>query len=165
MAGEENTNKSQSELVDRVWELSKSIGTALLTTWDGKEQSMRPMSAKVERNESAVHFLAAVDSPPVQHIERFDAVVLGFTESKKCVTLNGHARISNDRAKIKELWTPFAKAWWDSAEDPRIRVITVTPDHAELWDSPGSLIASAIMLTAAATGTKPAVGDHAKVAL
>jgi general stress protein 26 len=165
MAGEEKTRKSQVEIADRVWELAKSIGTALLTTWDGKEQSMRPMSANVARDENAVHFLAAVDSPPVQHIERFDAVVLGFTEGKKCVTLNGHARVSNDRAKIHALWTPFAKAWWDSADDPRIRVISVTPEHAELWDSPSTLVAGAIMLTAAATGAKPAVGDHAKVSL
>jgi general stress protein 26 len=165
MANEEQSSKSPAEFVDRTWDLAKSIGMALLTTWDGREQSLRPMSAHVSRDDNAIYFLAGDDSPPVLHIEKFDFVVLGFAEGKKCVSINGRARVSNDRAQIKELWSPLAKAWWDSAEDPRIRLIVVTPHKAELWDSPNSLVAGAIMLTAAATGTKPAVGDHAKVKL
>ncbi|MCW5714781.1 MAG: pyridoxamine 5'-phosphate oxidase family protein [Bauldia sp.] len=42
--------------------------------------------------------------------------------------------MANDRAKIKELWTPFARAWWESADDPDIRVLTVTPSKSEIWE-------------------------------
>ncbi|MBV9062263.1 MAG: pyridoxamine 5'-phosphate oxidase family protein, partial [Alphaproteobacteria bacterium] len=50
-----------------------------------------------------------------------------------------------------------AKAWWDSAEDPNIRVLKVTPEEAEVWDGPGRLVATAKMLAAAATNTRPDV--------
>ena len=71
----------------------------------------------------------------------------------KYLAVSGQATVKNDRAKIKELWNPFAKAWWKSPDDPVIRVVTLTPEEAELWDSPNKLVATAVMLTAAATVT------------
>ena len=43
--------------------------------------------------------------------------------------------------------------------------ITVKPDEGELWDSPGLVVATAKMMFAAVTGSKPDVGDNAKVDL
>ncbi|RVD49393.1 general stress protein, partial [Mesorhizobium sp. M8A.F.Ca.ET.023.02.2.1] len=57
------------------------------------------------------------------------------------------------------------KAWWESASDPEIRLIKVTPDEGELWDSPGLVMATAKMVFAAVSGAKPDVGDNAKVQL
>ena len=79
------------------------------------------------------------------------------------ISLSGTAEISNDRSKIAELWSKFDKAWWDDETDPDIRLITVRPERAELWDSPGKLIAFTAMLTAAVTGAKPDFGDNATV--
>ncbi len=73
--------------------------------------------------------------------------------------------VSNDRAKIKQLFSTPAKAWWNSAEDPNIRVLTITPDDAEFWDTPGSVISYVKMATAAVTGSRPELGDNRKVAL
>jgi len=44
-------------------------------------------------------------------------------------------------------------------------VLKVIPDEAEIWDSPGTLIATVTMLAAAATGKRPDVGENRKVAL
>ena len=90
-------------------------------------------------------------------------VLVAFATSIPELVVNGRAAISNDRDRIKELWSPFAKAWWDSPEDPDIRVLTVTPERAEIWDAPGKIISAAVMLTAAVTGGKPAVGEHGSV--
>jgi general stress protein 26 len=165
MAHEENTGKTPAELADRAWELANSIRTAILVTKNGASQKARPMSATVKSDEDAIYFLTSVDADTVKQIAEVSTttVVFADTSGNKYVTFNGNAVVENDRAKIKELWTPFAKAWWESADDPVIRVIRFTPSAAELWDSPGKLVATAIMLTAAITGTKPAVGDHAKI--
>lgn len=167
MAREEQTGKSTEELIARVWKLAESIGTAILTTWDGKQQHLRPMAAHVSEEEHAIFFLAAVTSGEVQEIEAYPEAGLAFVDvgSNKYVSLNGRASILDDREKIRELWTPFAKAWWDSAEDPQIRLIVFVPDTAELWDSPSKLIAAVKMLGAAVTGAKPSVGDYARVNL
>ena len=57
------------------------------------------------------------------------AINLSFADagSQKYVSVAGTAAVSNDRAKIKQLFSTPAKAWWDSAEDPNIRVLKITP--------------------------------------
>ena len=166
MANEEN-HKTPAEYEDRVWELAEKIRFCLFTTWDGSKQAQWPLTAMPDREEGAIYFLVGEKAGKYTHLGQYPAVTLGFADTggSKYVVVNGRAVVSNDRAKIKELFSPFAKAWWDSAEDPDIRLVTVTPDQAELWEGPGRLVAGAIMLTAAVTGAKPPVGDHGEVRL
>jgi general stress protein 26 len=165
MAQEEATAKTPTELADRAWELADSIRTALFSTWSGARQHLTPMSPKVDAERGTIAFLVDASAEKVRHIAVHPDVVVAFVDDggNKTVTFSGRATVSDDRARIHELWTPFAKAWWESADDPSIRLITVVPAEAELWDSPGRLVASAIMLTAAITGAQLPVGDHAKV--
>jgi general stress protein 26 len=165
MAHEEH-HKTPAEYVDRAWELAEKIRFCLFTTWDGSKQAQWPLSAMPDRDAGVIHFLVGA-AEKYEHLGQFPAVTLGFadTNGSKYVVINGHAVLTNDRAKIRELFSPFVKAWWDSPEDPEIRLLTVTPDEAELWDGPGKLIAGAIMLTAAVTGAKPPVGDHGAVSM
>ncbi len=155
------------DYVLRVWNMMEKIQTCMFITWDGARQRARPMAATVKPAEHAIYFLTDARREKDDQIARFPIVTLAFADTggQKYVSLTGHATVSSDRAKIKELWSPFAKAWWDSPEDPNIRVLTVSPDDAELWDSPGTLIATVKMLTAAATGTRPDVGENRKVAM
>jgi general stress protein 26 len=166
MASEPQSDKSEAELQDRAWGLAKSIGTCMFTTWTGKRQRSRPMTAFPNRDEHALYFLTEEDSDMVKQARDFPAVSAAFAEvsGNKYLVVSGQATVENDRAKIKELWSPFAKAFWKSPDDPAIRVVTLTPEDAELWDSPNRLVATAIMLTAAATGNqKPKLGDKAHV--
>jgi general stress protein 26 len=87
------------------------------------------------------------------------------TSGQNYVSLAGRAEISRDPTKIRELWGTPAKAWWNSPDDPNIRVITVTPIAAEYWDAPGKTAAYIKMATAAATGTRPNMGENRKVAM
>lgn len=165
MAHEEDHGKTLAELEARAWELAEKIKFALFTTWNGEKLAQWPLTAHVDREGRAFYFLVDKKAGQYSHLELLPDVMLGFVDSPgtKYVVINGKAAISNDRAKIQELWTPFAKAWWDSPDDPSIRVLTVTPNRAEVWDAPNQLIAAAVMLTAAVTGAKPAVGDHGAV--
>ena len=161
------TGKEHDEHVERIWELAKRIGIAMFVTWDGKEQRARPLAATVEKDEGAIYFLTDVNSEKDDQITEFPHVSVSFADHKhsKYVALSGKATISNDRARIKKLWSPFAKAWWDSPEDPAIRVIKVVPHDAELWDSPGRIVTTISMLAAAVTGRSPRIGENAKVVL
>lgn len=167
MAREEHLDKDPAELADRAWELAAKIRIALLTTWDGNAICVRPMSATVRRERHAIYFLTEATSTKVPQIATFPDVMVAFADegSNKFVTFRGRAQVTNDRALIRDLWTPFAKAWWDGPDDPSIRAVTVEPSQAELWDGPNKLTASVLMLTAALTGAKPAVGDHGVVAV
>ena len=161
------TGKEHAEHIERVWELAKRIGIAMFVTWDGTEQRARPLAATVEKDEGAIYFLTDIHGEKDDQIAEFPHVSVSFADHKhsKFVALSGKATVSNDRAKIKELWSPFARAWWDGPEDPAIRVIKVTPKDAELWDSPGRVVTTISMLAAAVTGRSPRIGENAKVVL
>ncbi len=167
MAHPPHSQLSASEAIDRIWQLMDDIGICMFITWDGERQRARPLAAMADRDEHAVYFLTDVSGLKDNQVERFPVVTMAFanTGSNKYVSVTGHATVSEDRAKIRELWSPMAKAWWDSADDPAIRLITVKPDDAELWDSPNRFVASVAMLTAAVTGSTPAVGDNKKVTM
>jgi len=161
------TGKEHDDHVERVWELAKRIGIAMFVTWDGTRQRARPLAATVEKEEGAIYFLTDINGEKDDQVAEYPMVSVSFADHKhsKYVALAGKATLSNDRAKIKELWNPFAKAWWDSPEDPAIRVIKVTPQDAELWDSPGRIVTTISMLAAAVTGRSPKIGENAKVVL
>ena len=165
MANEESTNKTSEELVERAWSLAQSMRTCTLITFDGQIPKARPMSAHV--NGGTVSFLASATSDTVAHLALNHIAVVMFSDTvaNKYVTFTGDGTASNDRSLVKSLWSPFAKAWWDSSDDPDIRAIVVKPSKTELWDGSNKLIALALMATAAITGAKPAVGDHANVEL
>jgi general stress protein 26 len=152
---------------DRVWELMEKIPFCMLITTVGSDVHTRPMSASVDRKEDAIYFLTSADSAKANDIGANPSVTVAFADGggQKYVALKGRADVLNDRAKIKELWTPFAKAWWESADDPDIRLVRVKPHSAEYWDSPGKIASYAAMLTAAVTGAKPKVGDNKTVVL
>jgi general stress protein 26 len=151
----------------RVWELMKKIGFAMLVTRDGDKLRARPMSAYLERDENAIYFLTDARRHKEEEIARDPNVNLSFADpgSQKYVSVTGTSAVSNDRARIRQLFSTPAKAWWDSPDDPNIRVLKITPDDAEFWDSPGSVLSYVKMAAAAVTGKRPDLGDNRKVAM
>jgi general stress protein 26 len=159
------TNHTDDET--RTYDLMEKIVFCMLTTRSGDELRARPMAAHVERVENAIYFLTDVDSHKDDEIESSPNVCLAFADSKgqKYVSVTGTATVSNDREKIKELFSTPSKAWWDSADDPAIRVLKIEPRSAEYWDSPGTVVSYIKMVAAAVSNTKPDMGDNAKVDL
>ena len=154
----------QSE-TGHVWNLIKESHAALLITHDEDGMDARPMATLVRREEGAIYILANKEDDAERQVHTDHDVVLSFQSGASFVVVYGEAESSQERGKIRELWNSFDKAWWDGPDDPRIRLITVKPDRAEYWESPGKLVAYADMLAAAATGKRPDVGKHGHVRL
>jgi general stress protein 26 len=152
---------------DRTWALMEKISICMLANWDGSELRSRPMAAHVRPDEDVIYFLTDAREHKDEDIRRFDNVCLAFSDTgdQKYVSLSGHAEVLNDRAKVKELWSTPAKAWWQSADDPNIRVLKVTPVDAQYWDGPGTVVSYMKMAAAAATGSRPELGENRKVAM
>lgn len=161
------TDDNTTRDTDRAWEMMKKIGFAMLVTRDGDRLRARPMSACLDRDANAIFFLTDARRHKDEEIARDPHVNLSFADagSQKYVSITGTAAISNDREKIRQLFSTPAKAWWDSAEDPNIRVLKISPDDAEFWDSPGSIISYVKMAAAAISGTRPNLGNNRKVSM
>ena len=164
MKGQASAGTSR-EFVERAWEIARSNKISILVTHDGDIHRARPMAAHAAAEEHAIYFLTDADSEVARQIASSASTTVVFSNesANDYASFVGRAKISDDRAKIKTLWSVFAKAWWDSPDDPSIRLIAFTPSEAEIWDGPNKLVAGAIMLAAAITGNSTPVGDHAKV--
>ena len=122
---------------DHIWDLIADIHMALLITKNGERIDARPMAATARKEDGAIYILANKHEDSDREIQADSEAVLSFQKGATYVVVYGEASASNDRAKIRELWNAFDKAWWDGPEDPRIRLLTVSPRSCEYWESPG----------------------------
>ena len=54
------------------------------------------------------------------------------------MSLAGNAVVSEDRAKLEELWDPSVSAYMKGdAQTPNNGLLQITADTAEYWESPG----------------------------
>jgi general stress protein 26 len=154
---------------DVAWELIEDIKLCMLVSHDGTGDQLRarPMDSHAARDEDAIYFLTDVRSHKDDEVEINDNVCLTFADNSgyRYVSVTGTANVLDDRRKIEELWTPDNKAFWDSKDDPNIRVLRVRPSQAEYWNSPGKVVTVVKMAAAALTGAKPELGDNRKVVL
>ena len=102
-----------------------------------KPFATRPMNIQQLDEQGNFWFLSATDSHKNKEIATDPAVQLLLQGSSYSDFLNvyGHATISTDKKKIKELWNPMLKTWFKEGEDdPRISVIKVEPREGYYWD-------------------------------
>jgi general stress protein 26 len=154
--------------VEHAWNLMKQIQVGMLVTHNGHGDHLRarPMAAHMSPDENAIYFLADAETTKDHEIEENSNVCVAFSDPKgqRFVSVTGQAQVANDRTKIKELWSVAAKAYWDSADDPSIRILRVTPENAEYWESFGKLVSLVKMGVAQISG-RPNLGANEKVSL
>ncbi len=160
---------SGPEGLKKIGELIKGIHITMLTTVapDGSLDS-RPMATQhADDFDGTVWFLTRHESGKVHEIEEDAHVTLAYAEPSEStyVSAKGRARVSTDRARIKELWNPMYKAWFPGGEDdPQIAVLRVDITEAQYWEASSSkLIMGVKYLAAAVTGGKVNVGETGKV--
>lgn len=125
--------------VSKLQELLDEADIAMLVTEtaDGELRS-RPMSIADTGSEGALWFVTGEDSGKLDEIERRPDVNLAISDDHVYVSVSGQAEVSNDRQRIRQMWSPAWEVWFsEGPEDPNIRLVKVTPSTAEYWDMSG----------------------------
>ena len=152
-----------------VWDTLKSHPITMLTTQDGDKLVSRPMGGYARPEEERIYFLTRLETGKTHEIGRAAPVNLAYADPKAntYVSVSGTASVSQDRAKIRDLWSKEAEAWLpDGPGAPDTALITVTPGDATIWDSTSSKLLYAIKLvTAIATQSPPDAGRVEHVTL
>ena len=80
---------------DRVWQLMKKIGFAMLVTHDGGKLRARPMSAYLEQDNNAIFFLTDARRHKDEEIAGNPSINLSFADasSQKYVSIAGTATV------------------------------------------------------------------------
>lgn len=165
MTDQPTPTRTDREAVEHVVELIKGQRTAMVTTRneDGLLVS-RPLACQESEFDGTVWFFCRAIGPLAAQV-RADAVCnVAYTEEGRWVSLAGRGEIVHDVAKNKEMWSPFAKAYFGlEHDDPDVALLKVTTETAHYWDSPGKVVQVNGLVKALATGGTAPEGDHAVV--
>lgn len=125
-------------------------------TREGKIVS-HPMTPQQVTDEAEVWFIIGRDSDQSEAIRANPQVNLAFAEAGSWLSLAGTAEFVDDQAKIDELWTEQAGAYFEQGrQDPNVTLLKVTGDSAQFWGVPGGGVGSTLKLIGAKiTGKKP----------
>lgn len=128
-----DTEKTLFNLVDE-------FRTGMLVTQHTGALQGRPMSlADFDENTGQITFSTSMDTEKVAEIEQNASVGVMLQSSTTYVSLQGTAAISNDRERIKALYSPAWKIWYpEGPEQADIRLIKFKPKHGEYWDFSGT---------------------------
>jgi general stress protein 26 len=138
----------------------------MLTVEEQGQLVSRPMSSLARPEDGCIYFVTRMDAK-VGEIGQSTPVNLAYadTSNNLYVSVSGHAQTSQDRAKLRELWSMFVEAWLPQGPDGEdVALITVSPDQAKIWDATSSrLIYAGKVLKAVATQKQPDGGTIAEV--
>jgi len=154
---------------EKVWRLMSEIEIAMIVTHSGNGDNLRsrPMRAYPDAEANTIYFLSDAGSRKDEEVEANANACLAFADTRnhKYVSVTGHARITNDRDKIRQLWTPADKAFFKDENDPTIRVLQVEPASAQYWEGASMALTLVKKMAARITGGESDVGRQKHVAL
>ena len=149
---------------DELYERIKDHRTALLATVtkDGYVHA-RPMMTQEREPDADLWFVTPMDSDKVQEIQAHPRVgVIYFRESDGAyVSIEGEARIIQDKATIRDKWKETWRMWFPEGPDQaNLCLIKVSAHGAEYWEPKGTKLTVMFeMARAALTGDHPEIGE------
>jgi general stress protein 26 len=151
--------------VDRVWTLINDIPVAMVVTHNGHGQHIRarPIAMRPAREEGAIYFLTDVDSPKAEEVGRDETVCLALADNRSQKYVTGRAEIIDNRKRVEEIWSVYDKAFWPDKDDPRVKVLRVTPESAEFWEGAGAVLTAVKLAAAIVTGERTNLSENEKL--
>jgi general stress protein 26 len=137
------------ELEAKFWKALKSDMTMMLGLDGVEDGHARPMTAQIEGDSGPIWFFAAKDNSIVQSLDRGERAIATFASKGHDLfaTVHGRLSINNDREVIDRLWNPFVAAWYEQGkDDPKLALLRLDAERAEIWENGSSLIAGVKML-------------------
>lgn len=152
---------TDAEIRSKFWKALKSDMTMFLGLAEGEDGHARPMTAQLDDElyrdgeyHGPLWFFTATDNNLYQMIQQAGAgggqprAMAHFASKGHDVwaTLHGGLSTSRDRATIDRLWNRFVAAWYEGKDDPKIALIRLDLEDAEIWIDASSLVAGIKML-------------------
>lgn len=153
--------------VDDFWDRLSGERVVMLTDGFGGGLRARPMAPIVRQDEHAVWFMTDRNSSKVEEILAHPSVCLSVAHavSNDYMSVTGTAMLVDDPARIRDFWSQAAGAFFSGPDDPRIVLLRVEPEAAEIWSGPSVPVAAVKMAIANLTGSRPDLGETGHVDL
>lgn len=141
---------NEIEIKEKFWKALKSDRTMFLGLAEGEDGHARPMTAQLDDEglegnlyHGPIWFFTSTENHLYQQITAGSRAMAHFTSKGHDVwaTVHGTLDTTKDRAVIDRLWNRFVAAWYESKDDPKIALIRLDPESAEIWIDASSIVA------------------------
>ena len=161
---------SSNDKIAELYDLIEGIEIAMFTTRrDDGHLVSRPMATQARAEGADLWFATDMRTEKLDDLANDPHVNISYykDKSREFVSVSATARVVQDRAKIRELWRPDWKAWFEgdgeksgTPEDPNIALIAVDADSAVFLkiDKPRPVVLFEVA-RAIATGKTPELGE------
>lgn len=137
------------ELEARLWKALKSDMTVMLGLEGREDGHTRPMTAQFEEERGPIWFFSSKETALVQNLPTSARAIVTFASKGHDLfaSIQGALSVDLDRATIDRLWNPFVAAWYEGGkDDPKLALLRLDAERAEIWENASSLIAGIKML-------------------
>jgi len=137
------------ELEQKFWKALKSDRTLMLGVDGVEDGHARPMTAQCEGESGPIWFFTSTDNVLVQKLTQGHRAIAAFAakDHDLFASIRGSLHRDDDRAVIERLWNPFVAAWYeDGKDDPKLALLRLDAEDAEVWLNESSLLAGVKML-------------------
>ena len=140
---------SDQELRERFWKALKSDMTMMIGLDGVEDGHARPMTAQLEGDHGPIWFFTAKDNALVRKLQRSNRAIATFTSKGHDLfaTLPGTLVVETDQRMVDRLWNRFVAAWFEGGkDDPKLALLRLDPEEAEVWVDASSVVAGIKML-------------------
>ncbi len=138
-----------AEIEEKFWKALKSDMTMMLGLQGVDDGHARPMTALVEEaGRGPIWFFTAKDTALYQALPRHSRATSTFASKGHDLfaSVHGTLTVESSHTVIDRLWNPFIASWYEGKDDPKLALLRLDADRAEVWLNASSLLAGIKML-------------------
>ncbi len=143
--------------IDTVVEVLKKNRLVMITTAlpDGKLLA-HPMAIQEVDEDATLWFFVSKEGDQADALRQGSEVNVAVSDTGTWLSVAGSAEFVDDPAKVDELWTNSAEAYFTGKDDPKLGLLKVTGESAQFWGVPGGKVAALVGIVASRiTGNEP----------
>lgn len=136
------------EIQAKFWKALKSDRTMMLGLDGVEDGHARPMTGQFENDQGPIWFFTSVDNGIVQKLGVGNRAIATFASKGHDLfaTVHGSLARDDDQTVIDRLWNPFVAAWYEGKDDPKLALLRLDAEQAEIWLDGSSMLAGIKML-------------------
>jgi general stress protein 26 len=143
---------SEKDIKAKFWKALKSDRTLMLGLDGVEDGHARPMTAQFDDDRSPIWFFTSIDNELVKSLPRGDRAIATFASKghELFATLHGRLSLDSNRAVVDHFWNRYVAAWFEGGkDDPKLALLRLDAERAEIWLDESSLLAGIKLLLGA----------------
>jgi len=161
-----SVKKTEEHPEEQLWKQLDDVRAGMLGV-EGSHSHMQPMGHMTDQDNARLWFFTSRGGDLFNEIGGGKRAHFCLTGKKHDyhACLSGQLSESRDRAKIDELWSDIAGAWFNGKDDPDLALLSFELDDAAIWASTRNPVKFAWEIQRAKNSDRdPDVGARAHVA-